>query len=129
MGKQVNGDVTILVADDDEDIREMLRYRLEKAGYAVIAAVDGKEALALAIAHKPDLAVLDVMMPNLNGYEVTEEIRANEEIRGTPVIFLTASVQDAAVAKGFEAGANDYIRKPFSPQEFLARVSAALSRG
>jgi DNA-binding response OmpR family regulator len=119
---------TILIADDDEDIRELLRYRLEHAGYEVIAASDGEQALALAVERKPDIAVLDVMMPGLDGFELVRQVRAHEEIGGMAVILLTASVEDASVSKGFEAGADDYIRKPFAPQELLSRVSAVLAR-
>jgi DNA-binding response OmpR family regulator len=118
----------VLVADDDEDIRSLVVYRLERSGYDVIAAHDGDAALELALERHPDLAVLDVMMPKLNGYEVTRAIREHEPTSRMPVILLTARVQEADVARGFEAGADDYIKKPFSPQELRARVQAILGR-
>jgi DNA-binding response OmpR family regulator len=118
----------ILVADDDEDIRRLLRFRLERAGYGVVEARDGEEALALALQHRPDLAVMDVMMPKATGYEVTRRLREDESTRKIPVILLTARAQEADVSRGFEAGADDYLRKPFSPQELRARVQAILGR-
>jgi DNA-binding response OmpR family regulator len=118
----------VLVADDDPDIRALVTFRLEKAGYDVVQAADGEEALQLARERTPDLAVLDVMMPRLTGDEVTRQIRADEGTSAIPVILLTARVQEADVARGFEAGADDYIKKPFSPQELRARVQAILGR-
>ena len=119
---------TVLVADDDEDILQLVSFRLERAGYNVVTAGDGQQALAAAREHKPDLAVLDVMMPGLNGYEVTRQLRADAATAQIPVILLTARVQEADVSRGFEAGADDYLRKPFSPQELRSRVQAILAR-
>ncbi len=119
---------TVLVADDDEDILELVSFRLERAGYEVVTARDGAAALAAAQEQRPDLAVLDVMMPGLNGYEVTQRLRADDATRDIPVILLTARVQEADVNRGFEAGADDYLRKPFSPQELRARVQAIIAR-
>jgi DNA-binding response OmpR family regulator len=119
---------TVLVADDDEDILELVSFRLERAGYEVVTARDGAAALATAQERLPDLAVLDVMMPGLNGYEVTQRLRADDATRDIPVILLTARVQEADVNRGFEAGADDYLRKPFSPQELRARVQAIIAR-
>jgi len=118
----------VLVADDDEDIRSLVTFRLEKSGYRVLVACDGEEALALALEHAPDLAVLDVMMPKLDGYEVTRRLREEHATRAMPIILLTARAQEADVARGFESGADDYLRKPFSPQELRARVQAILGR-
>jgi DNA-binding response OmpR family regulator len=120
--------LTVLVADDDQDILQLVAFRLERAGYRVITVADGQQALAAAQQHRPDLAVLDVMMPGLNGYEVTRRLREDEATRAIPVILLTARVQDADVSRGFEAGADDYLRKPFSPQELRSRVQAILAR-
>jgi DNA-binding response OmpR family regulator len=118
----------VLVADDDEDILELVAFRLERSGYEVVRAHDGEEALRLAHERKPDLAVFDVMMPKLDGYELTRRLRADELTSEIPIILLTARAQDADVQTGFEAGADDYIRKPFSPQELRARVQAILGR-
>jgi DNA-binding response OmpR family regulator len=119
---------TVLVADDDEDILQLVSFRLERAGYKVVTAADGQQALVAAREHQPDLAVLDVMMPGLNGYEVTRQLRADPATAAIPVILLTARVQEADVSRGFEAGADDYLRKPFSPQELRSRVQAILAR-
>jgi DNA-binding response OmpR family regulator len=118
----------VLVADDDDDIRDLVAFRLDRAGYEVLRAGDGQQALDLAREHNPDLAVLDVMMPKLTGYDVTRELRADAATSRIPVILLTARVQEADVARGFEAGADDYVKKPFSPQELKARVQAVLGR-
>ena len=118
----------VLVADDDPDILRLVAFRLERAGYDVVQATDGEEALRAATELEPDLAVLDVMMPKLTGYDVTRRIRETDATKRMPVILLTARVQEADVARGFEAGADDYLRKPFSPQELRARVQAILGR-
>ena len=117
----------VLVADDDEDVRELVVFRLARAGYEVITAGDGREALDLALKERPRVCVVDVMMPGLNGYEVTERLRASDELADVTILLLTASVEEAAVEKGFAAGADDYIRKPFSPAELVERVAAALN--
>jgi DNA-binding response OmpR family regulator len=119
----------ILVADDDDDVRDLVVFRLARAGYEVLTAPDGQAALELAIERKPDLCLIDVMMPGLDGYELTQRLRATDGLEAVPIILLTASVRDAAVTQGFEAGADDYIRKPFSPRELLARIGAALAQG
>jgi DNA-binding response OmpR family regulator len=118
----------VLAADDDEDILALLAFRLERSGYSVLQARDGEEALELAREKKPDLAVLDVTMPKLDGFELTRRLRADDVTRRIPIILLTARTQDADVERGFETGADDYIRKPFSPQELSARVHAILGR-
>jgi DNA-binding response OmpR family regulator len=117
----------VLVADDDEDVRELVVFRLARAGYDVITAGDGEEAVAVALERRPRVCVIDVMMPKLDGYEVTERLRASEELADVAILLLTASVEEAAVEKGFAAGADDYIRKPFSPAELVDRVAAALN--
>jgi DNA-binding response OmpR family regulator len=126
--KQENGRPLVLVADDDPDILALVSFRLERAGYDVLGAQDGDEALRLALERTPDLAVLDVMMPKLDGYEVTTRLRQNGSTRRMPIILLTARVQEADIARGFEVGADDYVKKPFSPQELGARVQAILGR-
>jgi DNA-binding response OmpR family regulator len=123
-----DGQPVILAADDDPDIRELVAFRLERSGYTVLQAADGEEALALALKHTPDLAVLDVMMPKMDGFEVVRRLRAEETTKHMPIIMLTARAQDSDVEEGFESGADDYLRKPFSPQELRARVQAILGR-
>ena len=119
---------TILVADDEEDVRELVSYRLTRSGYQVIGAKDGLEALELATERVPDLMVLDVMMPRLDGYELTRRVRAVDSLRSIPVILLTARSQETDVSRGFEVGADDYLKKPFNPDELVARVRAVLGR-
>ncbi|HKI92172.1 MAG TPA: response regulator [Gaiellaceae bacterium] len=118
----------VLVADDDDDIRALVSYRLERSGYRVVSAADGEEALAIAATEPLELAILDVMMPKANGFEVTRRLRTDERTRRLPVILLTARTQEVDVTEGFEAGADDYLKKPFSPQELAARVRAILGR-
>lgn len=122
-------DVTsVLVADDDRDIRELVSFKLQAAGYDVVTASDGTDALAQVIAQRPDVAVLDVMMPGLSGTDVLRAVRAHPEVGGTRVILLTAKAQEQDVAAGFALGADDYVVKPFSPRELLSRVQAVLGR-
>jgi OmpR family response regulator RpaB len=94
----------------------------------VVTAGDGQEAVEVALASTPDICVIDVMMPKLDGYGVTERLRASDALAEVPIVLLTASVQDAAVDRGFDAGASDYIKKPFAPQELLDRIAMALDR-
>jgi DNA-binding response OmpR family regulator len=116
----------ILVADDDEDILQLLSFRLERAGYEIVQARNGADALRLAIELRPALAVLDVMMPGLTGYEVTRELRRNEDTRAMPVILLTAKAQASDVAEGMAAGADDYVKKPFDARDLRERVERLL---
>jgi DNA-binding response OmpR family regulator len=112
----------VLIADDDADILSLVRLRLERSGYTVVSASDGTEALALALARVPDLAILDVSMPGMTGIEVTRRIRERE--LDTRVILLTAGARDVDVSAGADAGADAYVTKPFSPQELESRVRA-----
>src|SRR5689334_21405095 len=112
----------VLVADDDADILSLVRVRLERSGYAVVSARNGVEALELARDRRPDLAILDIAMPELTGLEVTKRLR--EEHLDLPVILLTARARDIDVAAGADAGADVYVTKPFSPQELESRVRA-----
>jgi DNA-binding response OmpR family regulator len=118
----VNARPLVLIADDDPDILLLLRVRLERSGYDVVAAHDGAEALALAQECSPVLAILDVSMPGMSGVEVTRALR--EAHFTQPVILLTGRVQDKDVVAGAEAGADAYVTKPFSPQELETRVRA-----
>jgi DNA-binding response OmpR family regulator len=116
----------ILVADDDDDILLLVTTRLKRDGFDVIEARSGDEALALAQARRPDVAVLDVGMPGLDGLEVLEQIRADDTLRGMRVLLLTAKAQESDVRRGYDRGADAYVRKPFSPTELSARVRALL---
>ncbi|TML82970.1 MAG: response regulator [Actinobacteria bacterium] len=116
----------VLVADDDEDIVALVRLRLERAGLAVVVARDGESELAAARERRPRVAVLDVSMPGLDGLEVVRRLRADEATRGTGLILLTANAQEADVQRGFDAGADVYLKKPFSPAELAARVEGLL---
>jgi DNA-binding response OmpR family regulator len=116
----------ILVADDDEDILTLVAVRLELAGYDLIKARSGDEALRMAREHSPDLAILDVMMPGLDGYEVTRELRRDEATSTLPVILLTARAEESDMARGFAAGADDYVKKPFDAQDLRTRVRRLL---
>ena len=116
----------VLVADDDEDILVLVRTVLERAGYEVVAARNGAEAVTAAQQRRPDLAVLDVSMPELDGLEVLRRLRADASTSDVPVLLLSARVQEDDVARGFATGANAYVQKPFSPRELSDRVSALL---
>jgi DNA-binding response OmpR family regulator len=118
----------VLVADDDPDILALVRFRLERDGYEVLAAQDGEAAVDLALARTPDLALLDVTMPRLDGYEVTRRLRDHAPTAAIPIILLTARAQEPDVEQGLEAGADDYVTKPFSPQALGERVQEALGR-
>ena len=112
----------VLVADDDEDILDLLRLRLDRAGYDVLLAHDGHEALAVAEAQPIDVAVIDVMMPGLDGHEVVRRLRARPETAGIPIVVLTAAAQERVAQDSAEAGADAHMRKPFSPRELVARL-------
>jgi DNA-binding response OmpR family regulator len=118
----------VLVADDDEDILALVSLQLERGNIDVIQARNGEEALALAEERQPDLAVLDVMMPGLNGYEVVKRLRATEQAGTMPMILLTARAGGGDASYGYQVGADDYIKKPFSPAELRERVEALLGR-
>ena len=115
----------ILVADDEASIRRILETRLKMVGYEVITAADGEEALEAFQKHNPDLIILDVMMPKMDGYGVTREVRRNSDV---PIIILTALGDVSERITGLELGADDYVVKPFSPKELEARVRAVLRR-
>jgi two-component system alkaline phosphatase synthesis response regulator PhoP len=118
----------ILLADDESDILEFLSYNLRKEGFEVFCARNGAEALDLAEKYRPDLIILDVMMPVMDGYEACRNIRKNNELQETVVAFLTARGEDLSQVEGFEAGADDYIRKPVRPRVFISRIRALLRR-
>lgn len=116
---------SILIAEDDDDIRSLLRLYLEGEGYRVLEAPDGAAALRLAREESPDMAVLDVMMPEMNGFELTQALRKYSDI---PILILSAKSQDNDKILGLNLGADDYIAKPFNPVEIVARVKAQLRR-
>jgi two-component system phosphate regulon response regulator PhoB len=118
----------VLVVDDEPDITGLVAYHLAKAGYRVITAANGSEALKSARAQRPDLVVLDLMLPGLSGYDVLGELRRREETRDVGVILLTARKEEPDRIKGLSLGADDYLAKPFSPQELVLRVGAVLRR-
>jgi DNA-binding response OmpR family regulator len=116
----------VLVADDDDDILLLVTTRLRRDGFEIIEARTGNEALVLAQTRRPDVAVLDVGMPGLDGLEVLERIRADDVLSGMRVLLLTAKAQESDVRRGYDAGADAYVRKPFSPAELSARVRELL---
>ncbi|MCX8149492.1 response regulator transcription factor [Thermaurantimonas aggregans] len=118
----------ILVVDDEPDILEILSYNLKREGYIVITASNGEEAIKLAKAEKPDLIVLDVMMPGMDGMETCDKIRNIPELSNVIIAFLTARSEDYSQIAGFEAGADDYITKPIKPKVFVSRIKALLRR-
>lgn len=119
----------ILVVDDEKDLLELLQFNLEVSGHEVLTATTGWEGLEIARSAKLDLVVLDVMLPDLIGFEVLRKLRDKEDTRSVPVIMLTARGEESDVLVGFELGADDYVCKPFSPKELLARIRAVLLRG
>ena len=118
----------ILVVDDEEHILELISFNLTNNGYKVIKANNGIDAVRLAIEEKPKLILLDLMIPGKDGYDVCREVRSNSEIRNIPIIMLTAKSEELDKILGLELGADDYITKPFSVRELLARVKAVLRR-
>ncbi len=118
----------ILVVDDDKEIVRLVRSYLEKAGYGVLSAYDGESALHTLRREKPDLLVLDLMLPDRDGWDITRIIRGDAHLAALPIIMLTARVDDSDKIVGLEIGADDYITKPFNPREVVARVRALLRR-
>ncbi|VAX23509.1 Phosphate regulon transcriptional regulatory protein PhoB (SphR) [hydrothermal vent metagenome] len=122
------GPCKILVVDDEEDIRDLLQYNLESAGYEVVVAKTGEEALTAIRAAKPKVVLLDLMLPGIDGLDVCKKVRLESEISETPIIMLTARGEEEDIVKGLEIGADDYVTKPFSIKEVLARIQVALRR-
>ena len=119
----------ILLAEDEKQIGDMVAFKLTNSGHQVLRARDGEEALALATAERPELILLDVMMPVLNGFEVLRRLKADPVLSPIPVIMLTAKGRERDVLAGLSAGAVDYIVKPFSLKELTARIETALRKG
>src|SRR2546422_2049530 len=118
----------VLVVDDEPDITALVAYHLAKAGYRVITAATGRDALHTAREERPDLVVLDLMLPGVSGYDVLAELRRREETKDLGIILLTARKDEPDRIKGLSLGADDYLPKPFSPQELVLRVRAVLRR-
>jgi two-component system phosphate regulon response regulator PhoB len=119
---------TVLVVDDERDIVELVRYTLTQAGYRVVSAQDGRQGLDLARRERPDLIILDLMLPIMPGTEVARTLRQEEKTRDIPIVMLTARGEEVDRVVGFELGADDYVVKPFSPRELVLRVQAILRR-
>jgi len=118
----------VLVVDDEEDILELLRFNFSREGYQVPCAISGELALSLVRSEIPDLIVLDLMLPGIDGLEVTRRLKNNPDTRNIPIIMLTAKGEEADIVAGLELGADDYVTKPFSPRILLARARAVLRR-
>ena len=118
----------ILVVEDEDDIQELIRYNLQKEGYRVVSVPSGEAALKKFRIEKPDLVILDLMLPGMDGLSVCKELKAAEETRNVPVMMLTAKSEEVDVVTGLEVGADDYVTKPFSPRVLVARIRAVLRR-
>jgi two-component system phosphate regulon response regulator PhoB len=119
---------TILIVDDEEDIVELIKYNLKTEGYVILTAGTGEKAIKTARQSLPDLIVLDLMLPGIDGLEVTRYLKNNDQTADIPIVMVTAKGEESDVVTGLELGANDYISKPFSPRELVARIRAILRR-
>lgn len=120
--------IHILIVEDDADISEMIDYNLKKEGFKTRIASDGNEALVILQSHNFDLVLLDLMLPEIDGLEICKKLRADKKTKRLPIIMLTAKSQEADKVIGLELGADDYVTKPFSPREIIARIKAVLRR-
>lgn len=118
----------ILVVDDEEYIQHILNFSFGAEGYEVITAADGEEAIKIAKTQKPDIIVLDIMMPKMDGYEACKKLKADPQTRGIPVILLTAKGREVDRKLGSQVGADDYVVKPFSPGRLIERVEGIMKR-
>lgn len=118
----------ILIVEDDDDIRELVAFNLEMSGFSVLKKDKGEGVAELALENKPDLILLDVMLPGIDGFEVCRQIKKNKDTKEIPVLMLTARTDDEDIINGLETGADDYITKPFRPKILLAKVKTALRR-
>ena len=121
-------DIKILLVDDEQDILEIVGYNLSQEGYKIVTASNGKEAIAMAKKERPELIIMDVMMPEMDGMEACENIRKIPELQNTIITFLTARSEDYSQVAGFDAGADDYITKPIKPKLLVSKVKALLRR-
>lgn len=117
----------IVIADDDADIRELVVFKLRHAGHEVVPVADGSAAVEACLNQRPDLVILDVMMPGMSGLDAARALRQEVSMDGVPIIMLTARAQESDIEQGFAAGADDYVVKPFSPRELASRVEAILA--
>lgn len=118
----------ILIAEDEPDIRELVAFTLRFAGYEVVTAVNGEEAVQVAVNERPDLALMDVRMPRMTGYDACRLMKADPGLMHIPVVFLSAKGQDSEIKAGLEAGAEEYLLKPFAPDHLTQRVRAILAK-
>ncbi len=116
----------ILVAEDERDIRDLITFTLNSAGHKVVAVSNGEEAVEAALREMPDMILMDVRMPKMTGYEACQKIKANTEIQHIPIVFLSAKGQEAEIRTGLDAGATEYLLKPFAPMELTVRVNELL---
>jgi two-component system alkaline phosphatase synthesis response regulator PhoP len=123
------GSGRVVVVEDEPDVAELIRYNLAKEGYQVVLAPNGADALRLIQGARPDIVLLDIMIPQLNGWEVCRRLKHDPDTRSIPIIMVTGRVEEGDKVLGFELGADDYVTKPFSPRELLARVRAVGRRG
>jgi DNA-binding response OmpR family regulator len=119
----------VLLVEDEQDVAELIRYNLTKEGYDVVLSSNGNDALRLAREHRPDVLLLDIMVPQLNGWEVCRRLKKDPDLAPIPVIMVSGRVEEGDKVLGFEMGADDYVTKPFSPRELVARVRAVSRRG
>ena len=118
----------ILVAEDERDIRDLITFTLNYAGHQVVAVANGEEAVEAALHEMPDLILMDVRMPKMTGYEACQKIKSNIKIRHIPIVFLSAKGQEEEIRTGLDAGATEYLLKPFAPMELTARVNELLAK-
>jgi DNA-binding response OmpR family regulator len=116
----------ILVVDDEPDIQKILKFRLEENHYEVITAPDGKSCLKKAVEEKPDLIILDILMPRLNGFEVSQRLKKDSKTKDIPIVMLTALAQEKDLSRGLEAGASCFITKPFNPVDLISEIEQAI---
>lgn len=124
----MSNDVTVLIVDDEEDILEFVSYNLSKEGYNILTAANGKEALSIALEHRPELIILDIMMPGMDGIEVCHQLRENKDLNNTLIVFLSARNESFTQVSALEAGGDDYITKPIKPNVLKSRVKAIIRR-
>lgn len=119
---------TILVVDDEKDLLDLIEYNLKKEGFNVLKAENGEEGIAIAKEHKPDLVLMDIMMPKMDGMEAVEKMRADDELKSIPIIFLTARSDEKTEVEGLDKGGDDYITKPISTTKLISRIKAVMRR-